>query len=539
MRVSVTLTAISLAAASSFIAAAQAATYNQTTGTTEWTLGSNWDTAPAYPNAVGAIADFPSATGTRSVTIATDVTVGAMSFTNNASFATTIGNTDATGGQLILDNGGSGVTITESGASTNIDALAATMVFNDDVIVDVENTGGNSAGAFRLGGPITGSGGLTKNGPGLMTIAFTPSQIDLFKDYTGPTVFNGGRVRLSSGGAPRFTSSVTINDGATIDLIQNNIYTFGSQLGTLPTLYLNGTGAHTGPYAAFPGAIRNDTDRVNEITNPIGLQSDAQVNVYGANASLTWSGSISGSGKLVMGGGDGSGNLHGILMLTAGNNTNSGGISVIQGTVELTATSAADAAPGLGTGDVYVDGLSFDGNTGIYGWGHLVIDTGVDNAIKNSASLSIDNGNGLGGGNVTLGAGINETIGSLYFNSVRQVSGVTYGSSDSTAMFTNDTYFVANAGQNTGILTVGILGDFSGDGSVDAADYVVWRKSYSGNSAMYDLWRASFGSSSPGSGSGGLGLSAVPEPSTIVFALVLSCILGDGTRFQLSRRLVR
>ena len=44
-------------------------------------------------------------------------------------------------------------------------------------------------------------------------------------------------------------------------------------------------------------------------------------------------------------------------------------------------------------------------------------------------------------------------------------------------------------------------GDFNGDGSVDAADYVVWREN-GGSQAEYDLWRANFGNTSPGSGTG-------------------------------------
>jgi len=38
-----------------------------------------------------------------------------------------------------------------------------------------------------------------------------------------------------------------------------------------------------------------------------------------------------------------------------------------------------------------------------------------------------------------------------------------------------------------------IAGDFNHDGSVDAADYVVWRK-FGGFQASYGAWRANFGS---------------------------------------------
>jgi fibronectin-binding autotransporter adhesin len=528
------LTAAAITAATLFVAGVQAETYNSTTGTTEWHTATNW-TPNTVPNAVGATANFPSATGTRIVTLTsagvnTDATVGSMTFTNTSSFATTIGLATAADGHLILDAAGTGpVTITETGSGSNVDALAATMVFNDDVVVDVQyyNPSGNAAGAFRLGGPVTGSGGFTKNGPGLMTMAFTPSQSNLFKDYTGPTVINGGRVRLSSGATPRYTSSVTINSGGQLDMIQNNTYTFGSLLSSLPTVNLNGAGG----FGGFPGAIRNDTNIVAILSNPVNLQSDSQINVFGTSSSTAFSASVSGPGKLIMGGGDGQGNNHGLLKLNSGNNSYSGGTSVIQGTVELTAASTNDTAPGLGTGNVVVDGFSNDTNTGIYAWGKLIIDSGADNAIKNTASLSISNGNGFGGGTVTLGAGINERIGSLFINGIKQLGGVTYGSTDSTAIFTDNTSFVSNGGANTGVLQVSVPGDFDSNGTVGASDYVLWRKSYSSNTSLYNLWAANYGGVNAGSGSGlGLNGGGVPEPSTFALFSVLGSIFAASRR---------
>ncbi len=48
-----------------------------------------------------------------------------------------------------------------------------------------------------------------------------------------------------------------------------------------------------------------------------------------------------------------------------------------------------------------------------------------------------------------------------------------------------------------------LLGDFNGDGTGDAADYVVWRKT-DGTQTGYDQWRANFGTS-PGVGSAARG----------------------------------
>jgi T5SS/PEP-CTERM-associated repeat protein len=59
-------------------------------------------------------------------------------------------------------------------------------------------------------------------------------------------------------------------------------------------------------------------------------------------------------------------------------------------------------------------------------------------------------------------------------------------------------------------------GDFNDDGKVDSADYVVWRK-IGGTQAQFNTWRANFGRSS---GSGSLSAN-VPEPTSLTLYLVL------------------
>jgi formylglycine-generating enzyme required for sulfatase activity len=58
----------------------------------------------------------------------------------------------------------------------------------------------------------------------------------------------------------------------------------------------------------------------------------------------------------------------------------------------------------------------------------------------------------------------------------------------------------------------GLPGDFNFDGSVDAADYVVWRKLHSGDESKYNEWRTNFGRTS-GSGAFSVDSGTTPEPS--------------------------
>jgi hypothetical protein len=72
-------------------------------------------------------------------------------------------------------------------------------------------------------------------------------------------------------------------------------------------------------------------------------------------------------------------------------------------------------------------------------------------------------------------------------------------------------------------------GDYNGDGKVDAADYVIWRKrpgDFGGDPDGYNAWRNHYGSPGPGAG-GGSGLAAVPEPGSAVLLIVgLAALCG-------------
>jgi hypothetical protein len=65
-----------------------------------------------------------------------------------------------------------------------------------------------------------------------------------------------------------------------------------------------------------------------------------------------------------------------------------------------------------------------------------------------------------------------------------------------------------------------LAGDFNGDGTVDAADYVIWRKN-DGSLEGYNTWRAHFGTLS-GVGGGAANAARVTEPSGIWIAFLLA-----------------
>ena len=74
-------------------------------------------------------------------------------------------------------------------------------------------------------------------------------------------------------------------------------------------------------------------------------------------------------------------------------------------------------------------------------------------------------------------------------------------------------------------------GDFNRDGTVDAADYAMWRKLFSTDATKYDQWRSNFGS-----GSSTDTHAAVPELDSIV---ALVSVLLFLVRHPANRRSLR
>jgi hypothetical protein len=89
---------------------------------------------------------------------------------------------------------------------------------------------------------------------------------------------------------------------------------------------------------------------------------------------------------------------------------------------------------------------------------------------------------------------------------------------------------------------LGLAGDFNGDGSVNSADYIAWRKT-GGSQADYNAWRTNFGKTNAGAGATVSVGSSVPEATSgvlsIIAALGAACGLATRRRTAHSDRSVR
>jgi autotransporter-associated beta strand protein len=126
-------------------------------------------------------------------------------------------------------------------------------------------------------------------------------------------------------------------------------------------------------------------------------------------------------------------------------------------------------------------------------------------------------------------SGSADAIDSLFIDGVVQVTGI-WGAVGSGAQYTSP--LITGSGRLQ-VLAGPLSGDYNGDGAVNAADYIVWRKNVgsatlfardpnnSGNvgTADYNSWRAHFGQSAE-SGAASAFTPAVPEPATAAIALL-------------------
>lgn len=176
----------------------------------------------------------------------------------------------------------------------------------------------------------------------------------------------------------------------------------------------------------------------------------------------------------------------------------------------LNNTSAVDILTGVGGIDVSPDGkyiaiIEIDNDIAI-----MPLTNGIPDLSK---LLLMDGGTNSGNGrDIAWDAADN-----LYMVSSGQGMYRVYspgGNSSTTLSWDGSQYTFSEQ------LSVGLSGDYNGDGKVDAQDYVLWRKSPSsfGGAGGYTTWRSNFGA---GSGAGSsLHGSTVPEPASLALVAV-------------------
>jgi fibronectin-binding autotransporter adhesin len=462
---------------------------------------------------------------------------GSGGFTNNAQLT-------VSGGTFTLANAGPNANAGNLNVSSGQQLRLTGGMLANTATVDL--VGGIVAGTATLsnnaGGIVSGRGTISApfTNAGLLDVESGTLNITLGSANSGEILLGGGLATLGGAGAITNTGLIR-GEGKISKTINNNA---GGQIRAEPGKSLTLTGS--------------------------GNTNSGQINLYGGLLEITQNltnnagGFISGNGTLIVGNGltnNGTMNFSGSANVV-GNTTNSVGAKIIssgggpttffddvtnQGEIRTTAGSftvffgsASGSGSYTGTGTVNFEGDLKPGNSPAH------VNFAGDVLFGSAAKFMVEIGGVAPGsqydqiqasGKITLDGVLNVSL----INGFSPSSGNTFdildwgsvaGTFSSLQLPTLSGGLQWNSSQLyiTGVLSVSLPGDYNQNGKVDAADYVLWRKSpgtYGGNPAGYNAWRANFGQP-PGSGSGTVGTAsaAVPEPTASVLLISMVASLS-------------
>ena len=222
-----------------------ASAWNSSASTGSWGTAANWTSGiPDSQAAVANLGDVSGLFGPATVTLDGNRTVGQLNFTaTSASFDLAPG----TGGSLIIDDGGdsTGVANPLINVSAGSHFITAPLSLAAGVTVNVA-----AAGSLDIFSNITGGGGVTKTGAGLLTLGGTNSFGDLS--------VNGGTVSIANSAS--LSGALNISNGASVLFAPNpNSTPLVRKIGSLDlstgSFSLPGPAAGTGRVLLVTGAL--------------------------------------------------------------------------------------------------------------------------------------------------------------------------------------------------------------------------------------------------------------------------------------------
>jgi autotransporter-associated beta strand protein len=486
-----------------------------------------------------------------------------------------------------------------SGITLNGGTLRTSASFSTSRIISLQSVGGSieTLAITTINNPISGSASLTKSGAGTLIMN---SQNSLIDNLT----VSAGTFQLASAATFDIADDLDVNAAATV-VLQNtanfsasNVFNSGNIAfdGTSATLQSNtltnsglvrGRGRIDAPLNnQVAGEVRAATGDLLQFINASASTNGGRINLLGGAVEFTQSsltnsaaGQIVGHGTLDANSIANSGtmafsgaanvlgnvtNNSGAKIISSGGGpatffddvvnigeirTSAGGFSVFFGSVTGTGSFT-------GTGTVNIEGdlspgsspaaVNFAGNLTLGPLSSLAIEIGgltpgsLHDKLIVAGLLDLD-----GTLAVSLTNGFNPAAGNSF-------DILDWGTLSGTFSAINLPALAAGLVWNTsqlytaGVLSVasvGVPGDYNNNGTVDAADYVLWRSGGplanevdnpgSVNAGDYTAWRARFGNSGNGAGigSGATGSASaqattVPEPLAIqLLIMVSSCLL--------------
>ncbi|WP_247642530.1 autotransporter-associated beta strand repeat-containing protein [Brucella abortus] len=348
------------------------------------------------------------------------------------------GGTTVSAGTLVVtnDNTGGGTTTVDVGAGLQIGtggvsgSLAGDIVNNGTLVVDRSN-------AFDLANVISGTGSLTKNGAGTLTLSGVNSYtggttvsagiLVVASDNTGggtTTVDVGAGLQIGTGGVSGSLAGDIVNNG-TLVVDRSNAFDLAKGVagaGSLTkngagTLTLSGVNSYTGGTTVSAGILTLTGDNTGGGTTTVDARAELHIGTGGASGSLA--GNIVNDGALVV---DRSGviGLSGVISGTGGLTFN-GGTLQVTGTGWTSTSRAVSLQAGGGTFDIEDAANNFAVTQGVAGAGGLTKSgsgtltlSGANSytgATTVSASTLVVANDNTGGGTTTVDVGAGLQIG--------------------------------------------------------------------------------------------------------------------------------
>jgi autotransporter-associated beta strand protein len=301
---------------------------------------------------------------------------------------------NVTGAGILRKSGSGDLTLIANGLAGGVDITNGRVIFSTAGALGggpVTTAAGtqlvfDSTTTETMSNLVSGAGGLTKNGSGVLVIQNANT-------YTGGTVINAGRLGLNNGQGLG-TGGVLIQQGAQLNLggvsVANNISGAGQVVKTASNIgTLTGTNTYSGGTDIQGGSLR--------VTSPAALGTGGVQMASGTALIVDYSGAtnvalgnvLSGAGALVK---DGSGT---VVMNTAGN-TYSGGTTINAGRLGL---NFGDA---LGTGAVTI---ASGAELGIGGISYANATSGGGRIVKTSSGAAFLTGTNTHTGGLDIQGG--------------------------------------------------------------------------------------------------------------------------------------
>jgi len=318
-----------------------------------WTVSANWTASPTgFPNAAGAVADFSqlNITGTRTVTLGSNVTVGTL----------LIGDTNALQGYVLstsnnsvltFDSGSEGTAATlKNTAQAYNNSLRVNISLLSDLIVTNESVAlSNTTSGYLDIGLNNGGQTLSAGSAGLKTLTFSSAstkRINVYsaiQDGAGTVGVYAGVYALasvSSTQALTFFSTNSFTGGLTVSgrLVSGSLTLSGATTTySLGDAALGGQGCAitlAGGSINFSGTATSSSDMI--IDRNITLLSGGGSLEPNSNLTLTVTGVIDGAGALTK-------TAAGTIVLT-GTNSYAGGTTIGMGTLSVLNDSSLGAS---------------------------------------------------------------------------------------------------------------------------------------------------------------------------------------------------